>query len=499
MIWLALVACTPPAGAPCAPGFTRDEAGHCALDSTSNDTGSGTDTSADADPWLALPAECIAPGELATDPITQTDEVLPGEDGGLYEFVDIELADGVAYAVGQGGLVVLEPAPGAARVLGLGGGPRFHRVEPLGNGLVAVSHRDEGLVLFDASNPAAPTPLGSLPAEGMEGLATVDGLLYASVRELGVVVLDVSDPARPVQVGEGLGLVAPWELSKARDGYIYAADNTLGVVPIDISDPLAPVVGTAVDLGAAVLHVSVDGDHLYASVGGGGVVVMSLADPTRPTPVATLSTGGSVVMADATDGLLVAADHDGIALWDVADPTSPLPLGRQATPQFALGVSLGDDAAWVADWTAIEGWAIDRDAVAPEMSLSSRELLFASEGDEVEIDVTNHGATTLSLLGATTSDARLSVRASVVELAPGEQGALRLSFVGDGQPLDATVCLASDDPDDPVQEIRVGTGSGDPYIGLAAPDFELPGIDGVTYRLSDQLGHPVMLAYFATW
>ncbi len=492
---LALLACSAPTTQPCATGFTHDEAGNCVVD----DAETEPDTASDPDPWLSLPAECSAPAELATDPITLTDEVLPGEDGGLYEFVDIELADGVAYAVGQGGLVILDPEPGAARVLGLGGGQRFHRVEPLGNGIVAVTHRDQGLVLFDASNPGAPTQLGSLGAVGMEGMAASDGRLYASVRDLGVVVIDVSDPARPAQVGEGLGLSAPWELSKPRDGYIYAADNTLGVVPIDISDPLAPLVGTPVDLGAPVLHVTVDGDDLYASTGGQGVVVLNLADPARPAQVTTLSTGGSVVMADVADGLLVAADHDGIALWDASVPAAPVPLGRQATPQFALGVAVADDVAWVADWTAVEGWALDRAALAPEMSLSSTEVLVAEEGGSVLIDVTNHGATTLSLLGATTSDPRLVVEAGAATIASGEVGGLRVTFTPDGEPLDATVCVASDDPDSPIAELRVGTSSGDPYIGLPAPDFELPGIDGERYRLSDQLGHPVMLAYFATW
>ncbi len=33
-------------------------------------------------------------------------------------------------------------------------------------------------------------------------------------------------------------------------------------------------------------------------------------------------------------------------------------------------------------------------------------------------------------------------------------------------------------------------------VGDAAPDFELPGTGGVTYRLSDQRGHNVVLAFY---
>ena len=37
------------------------------------------------------------------------------------------------------------------------------------------------------------------------------------------------------------------------------------------------------------------------------------------------------------------------------------------------------------------------------------------------------------------------------------------------------------------------------YLGQAAPDFALTDLNGDTHRLSEQLGAPVLLAYFATW
>jgi len=488
MLLLLLAACNADP-APCAEGFVRDEDGNCAMDE-------GDDTATD---WITLPADCSAPSDLGEDPVTLTDSVLPGEHGGLYEMVDIELSGGLAYAVGQGGLVILDPTPGAAAVLGSGVSDRFHRVEPIEDGYVALTHRDRGLTIVDVSDPTQPELVAMVGGSGWEGMAYADGRLYVTVRNEGVRVFDVTDPASPQSVGDGAGLSAPWELSKPRNGWIYAADNTLGVVPIDISDPDAPVVGEPVDLGSAVLHVTVDGDHLYASAGGAGVVVFDLADPARPAPIVTLPTGGSVVMTAVADGLLYAADHTGLVAWDVSDPSAPVPVGREETPQFALGVAAAEDVAWIADWTALEGWAVHRDAGSPEADLSSMSLLLAAEGGTKEVEVANLGGGDLHLLGATTSDDRLVVEASTDTLAPGEIGTLRLTFASDGDALDATVCLATDDPDGPLVTLDVATGSDDPYVGLPAPDFALPGVDGETYRLSEQLGHPVMLVYFATW
>lgn len=471
-------------------------AGSCAPSEDPPDSAGDTATASE---WITLPTDCTAPGELGTDPITLLDEVLPGQYGGLYEMVDIELADGLAYAVGQGGLVILDATPGAAAVLGSGVSDRFHRVEPIGNGYVALTHRDRGVTIADVRDPSRPAKVASIGGPGWEGMTYAEGRLYVTVRDEGVVVIDVSDPAAPMQVGEAPGLSAPWDLSKLRAGWTYAADNTLGVVPIDLSDPDAPVVGEPVDLGSAVLHVTVDGDFLYASAGGAGVVILDLSDPAAPAPITTLPTGGSVVMTAVADGLLYAADHTGLAVWDVSDPAAPIPVGRQETPQFALGVAAADDVAWVADWTALEGWAVARHARAPEVELSTSSVLFSAAGGTKDIGIANLGGADLHLLGATASDARLSIEVSTETLAPGESGTLRLAFAGDGEALDATVCLATDDADGPLVELEAGTGSDDPLIGLAAPDFALPGLDGETYRLSEQLGHPVMLVYFATW
>jgi len=36
-------------------------------------------------------------------------------------------------------------------------------------------------------------------------------------------------------------------------------------------------------------------------------------------------------------------------------------------------------------------------------------------------------------------------------------------------------------------------------LGNDAPDFVLEDLDGNSHRLSEQLGHPVVLVFFATW
>jgi hypothetical protein len=116
------------------------------------------------------------------------------------------------------------------------------------------------------------------------------------------------------------------------------------------------------------------------------------------------------------------------------------------------------------------------------------------------VTVWNLGGADLHLTGATFEDPRVSLVASADTIAPGDSARLRVTFADtDGAPLDTTGCLATDDPDGPLVSFTLGVPAGDRYLGQPAPDFVLPGLDGQSYRLSEQLGHPVMLAYFATW
>ena len=88
------------------------------------------------------------------------------------------------------------------------------------------------------------------------------------------------------------------------------------------------------------------------------------------------------------------------------------------------------------------------------------------------------------------------MEADRLTVGPGERAKVRPEWEG-GENLDATVCLASDEPT--LELVASGNQDGNPALGTAAPDFTLQGLDGETYTLSEQLGRPVFIAYFATW
>lgn len=452
-----------------------------------------TDTSS-AEEFVSLPTGCTA-GAAATDPVTLTDSlaVTSGEAGQAFmELVDVDIVADVAYAVGQGGLLVGEiGADGTLtqrhRDPGMG---RYHRVEVSSAGLF-LSHRDIGLEYRALGN------LGGVVARfgsrGDEGMALIGERLYVANRTDGTVVYDVSDPAHPVEAAAGGGGGATWELAAVGSSYLYGADNTAGLVVIDIQEPDAPRLLEGVPDVGGLYDVAVDEAYAYGAAGGEGVVVFDIANPAAPVPVAWLVTGGSAVAVAVENDVLWVADHESVSAWDVRDPVRPSPIGWEEVQQFALAVDAHATGALVGDWGYFESWSVDTSATAPAFD-TPLETLRAGNG-VAEAVIRNRGNGALTLTDALAEGGTVSVSPSAT-LAPGESATLRVSWSGEPP---SSVCIGTNDPDRPTVELALSAEGAEPPIGEVAPDFSLPTTTGETVRLSEQLGSPVMLAYFATW
>jgi hypothetical protein len=500
------LACTP---FPCDEGELLLSDGSCRSADDAPQPDSTEDSAGDSDPtveWVTLPDAC-AGTSTASDPLILRSSMKKGQEtpgaGRFAEFIDVHYdADTqIAWGVGQGGGVPVDVSdPDAATALGwlprTDNHSRYHRIEPVRDELWAVSYRDGYFTLFDPRTPEGIDTGAEQRLDGVEGLATYQGTLYVTSREHGVVAYEVVDVDTVVELSTTAGLSAPWDFSEVdEDGWTYVADNDLGVVPVQL-DGSSSTIHEAVDVGGPVLHTELDGDFVYASAGSGGLVILDASEPSTPVEVARLSTGGSAVMSAVDSGLLWVVDHEGLAVYDVSDPRSPEPLAHEITEQFALAVDAHEGRAYVGDWNYIHVYELDESVRAPELDIASSTLLLAEAGGVTETTLTNRGGATLELQGATIGDARVTVQVSASSLEPGESATLRLDFSG-GEDLDTSLCLASDDPDGSEREIDVILG--DNTLGQPAPDFALQDIDGDTYTLSEQLGHPVVLAYFATW
>lgn len=468
--------------------------------------GTGGDDSGTVEPVVVVDG-CDAPSELPDDPITDLG-AFHLQSRAFAEAVDIELdvAGGVAVLAGQAGLMLVDISDeGDPTWIGHHGSEtmrqRYQNIELLPGGLVYATNWDLGLGIYDVVSGPDPVLNRTVEVEGLAGMALQGSVMHIVDKRAGeLLVYDVSDPGNPGLLTSVSGLAAPFAPFLSGDR-LYVADNSLGIVVFDVSDPELPVVVGEVFEDASIqdLAFSPDGGTLYAAAGGAGVQVYSLDDPDAPALVDTIELPYSVLSVATGDGLLWAVDQQDIVAVDIGDPRVPVVLNSHETGQWSMHVAAAGTRAWVADWGYIRGY-LASGAPVGDVDPSTGKAYIAP-GESLTLTLANAGGADAIVSGVSVSDARVSWSIDDGRIPAGGSQALTLTFDGDESGLDATVCIASDDPDSPIQEVALVSteDGGRAGVGVEAPDFSLQDLDGNTHRLSDLRGRPVVLAYFATW
>jgi hypothetical protein len=275
-------------------------------------------------------------------------------------------------------------------------------VKVVGN-IAVVAAGQEGVVVVDVTDPAAPALLGIGPtlyeATGCD-YAPTDSLAYVTDGSVGVVAYDMSDPGSPVYVtycqgtrtrdleivettpgllhhifaADGEGGFRVWELryypgydawfgnglyqsdtqGSARgicvyEGTAFVAVEQLGLALFDVTNPASPAPLGSVDTPGEARGVAASEGYAYVADWRAGVQVVDVSDPMQPEIVATIPTPGNAVGVFCKGNKLYVADHTGgLLVFDVTDPSAPTAAGSLDTP-FANAVFVTDSHVFVAD------------------------------------------------------------------------------------------------------------------------------------------------------
>ena len=125
-----------------------------------------------------------------------------------------------------------------------------------------------------------------------------------------------------------------------------------------------------------------------ASAGGGGVLMMDLTDPSKPTRIGEAWTGeggGGYVFGD--EGFLFLGNSDFGVIFDARDPTDPVEVGRMAiegdndtlTPYGNIALLAVDGEANHEQSTAVVPWRTDPDTAAPLVLAAASQVIAEDE------------------------------------------------------------------------------------------------------------------------
>ena len=226
-----------------------------------------------------------------------------------------------------------------------------------------LANYNDGLRIYDVSNPANPKRVGHVQDGGTALYAAVSGKYVFLANDYGgLQVYDVSNPAGATNVTHLPVSGYPWGVAIAGK-YAYVAENFNGFSIYDISDLTHPVgVGHTNNspprLSFAEAHshttngkphidgsaygIAVAGHHAYLANFGDGVWVYDISNPTNPISVAHTATnyqGFSKRIAVSSGYAFVANANDGLRIYRVFDDMTTTPA-RPSHSLAAITLSL---------------------------------------------------------------------------------------------------------------------------------------------------------------
>ncbi len=344
-----------------------------------------------------------------------------------------------------------------------------------------------------------------------EGIAVSGGKLYAATHEHGLAIMEVDEANKSLrQLGVASGFQSAWSVAVSGN-YAYVADaaGRLGVG--DVTDPRHPKRVASLETGGSAQSVAVSGNYVYLAVGEGGLVVIDISTPTSPTLVSRTDTNGSALQVSVDGAHAYVANWNDARIYDIGDPTKPRLLAAEIVKteeksSRVLGMAGVGDTVFVGEWTGLYTYQLHADRVAPHITADRHRVDFdrAKPGQTVTktLRIENEGSSILYLTSATTTANGFSaaVDHQPSSIAPGHSLPVLVSFSPTGnEPSEGELILRSNDPDDGELRIPLIGNQRGLAIGDRAPEITLALLDGGQWRLSEQRGKIVLLAYFATF
>ncbi len=478
--WIALFifGCQPD----CGEGFAEDVDGDCVPDVDTSD--SVTLDSQDTGTPL---------GYAYGDPIEVVrHQTEMGESN--WHFLDVvALDEELVLVAGQGGLGVLEIESAQVRwgkahqrIYDLAWDPSLEQAY--------MGTRLDRIDVMDLGDRDQPMPVGTM-LEWLgyhEDIAADEGRVLVAAPQTGAVLLD----------GASLTMLstieASWASAVGLHGDLAVVGDADEIVLYDLAAPEEPLELDRVAVRATARDIAFDGEHLAVALGGHGVAVIELVDDTLVLRNQLDLPGPSYGVALDGDELWVSAWSE-VALIGLGTG-EPLLLGSEPVPTATSGLAARGGRAVAADWFELTTFVRHEGLAGPELLVPETAWSDGDDPPTATVKLSNLGAMTLEV-SLSVQDPAISVSTDLVVLEPGETDTVSVSGET-GSELRTQLDLVTNDPDE--TEVAIALGTGDQSVGLPHEELELQGFvypdtNLAPYRLSEQTGRVVFLAYFSLY
>jgi hypothetical protein len=273
---------------------------------------------------------------------------------------------GYVYAVDrEGGLIVAADGNGGLHTLAAGApapsgvvaelprGDQMNVVEAVGDRIYVTTYLPTELAVLDATNPLAPTVMGTVPLAGEFALdMALTGNVALVAEYAGLFAYDVGNAAAPALRGGNTEMDVVGSVATRGDVAYVTAENGYSLGVYDVSDPTNVDLLDSLQLSGQGFDVAVDANALVLACGHEGIYTFDLTNPVAPTPVGHLAIPYAQRVAFASPNAFVTqlgvnGFGNGLRAVDCADPSAPTSPGTALVSRMVEQVAVAGSRAYV--------------------------------------------------------------------------------------------------------------------------------------------------------
>jgi hypothetical protein len=381
-------------------------------------------------------------------------------------------------------------------------GPSAWRCQSYGDTLLAAFVRRSGVQLFDISSGDIPVALGQYDPPGtneaLEGGVLFGDTLICAAHQHGIYLIRIADPFNPQKTGEfSLDSSAAWNIARV-DSFIFVANGRFGLSVLGLAGSIREI--AHVPLPGLANDINLDDTVAVLSLGPAGLATVNIADPYNPQLLDTIGTDGNLFGSGIAHHLVVSGSWHVMELFDITDPASIVKVGSENTKTWAMGADIRDDSLIVVgDWRGMSCYTVSANQ-GPDIDVGP-EILdfgFVDTPTDTTIVVQNTGSTVLDVSSIDTPSG-IAVNPNSFTVPGGGMQMVTITATGT-QSLSGFITYNTNDPDESTKTQEIYKNSSNfPHVGSVAPDFTLPGTDGLNHTLSEYRGKVVFLEFGAAW
>ena len=358
-----------------------------------------------------------------------------------------------------------------------------------------------GLYVVDISNPSNPQSLGRVNGTNnliLENLDADENILAVAAHEDGVLIYDISNPQN-VNLRATVGTNNAWGV-RVKNNYIYIADE-LFVKIYDITNNSNPIFINQIETSNAVKDIALNNSFMYVALGSDGVDIYDLSNPENPVFLDNYNTNTLANRISPFEDKLAVSDWDDVDILEW-DGTSLNRVGYKNTGNRTMAIATKDNYIYSAEWASVQAFEFGAVSGA-DIDLNTLELNYpyVDNGDSfsLSLEVTNNGNSTLIIEDDYLTNNDFELLNQLDDLEPNQSQIVEIAYNASNLNAAGAYRISTNDQDEPLVICETNGNIDGANIGEPAIDFELDYVANGqgTFKLSDQLGKVVVIAFFA--